>query len=305
MPRWACMAIATGSVACGGGPSAPPPQTVAPAQLVAPAAGPDDVVVAMVGDRRVWGSCVQAQVKRGTKTARAALDECIDFELLGQAAESRGLATDPGVIDDTRSALVRRLLDDWDKTHDANALRAQIDELYKKAGPADIDQPERRGSWHVMVKALKNQASAELDREARELAEQMYAALPARGGLFVSDLEELAKIANPHKLEIVSQAYTPIAENYEGTVPEYKGALFALSEIGQVTPVTKTQYGYHIILMTSLEPAKHVDYKAAEPLLFGIVRASAWKAYLDGLLAQHAIEEHYELLAPPAGEDAP
>jgi len=56
-----------------------------------PPAGPGDAVVATVGGRPVWASCVAAQAARGTRTRRAALGECVDFELLAQAAEARGV----------------------------------------------------------------------------------------------------------------------------------------------------------------------------------------------------------------------
>src|SRR5688500_1194279 len=97
------------AIACGGSksPSAPAPSGPPASFIAAPAR--DDVQVATVNGRPVWGSCVTGQGARGA-TRDEALAQCIDFELLAQAAEARGLAVDPDVVLATRTALVSQLV---------------------------------------------------------------------------------------------------------------------------------------------------------------------------------------------------
>src|SRR4051812_6195816 len=95
--------------ACSTSAQAPPMPVGPPAPLVAPSRGADDVVVATVDGRPVWGSCVTVQATHA-HTKEVALEECIEFELMAQAAEKRGLATDPDVVDATRTALVNQLV---------------------------------------------------------------------------------------------------------------------------------------------------------------------------------------------------
>ena len=65
MSQLSCFAV----LACGGsGPELPPPRPIGPpAAVVGSSAGPDDVVVAQVAGRPVWGSCVATQARRGVE----------------------------------------------------------------------------------------------------------------------------------------------------------------------------------------------------------------------------------------------
>ena len=102
-------ALALCAAACGS--SSPPAQPAGPpAQLVAAPAGASDGVVAHVNGRPVYGSCVSAQAAAHKLDAKGALRECIDFELLAQAAEAKGLALDHDVAYATKTSLVSRVL---------------------------------------------------------------------------------------------------------------------------------------------------------------------------------------------------
>src|SRR5688500_8823834 len=106
MRAWLVFAIACGSSkAPSPVPSGPPASTLAP-----PAK--NDVQIATVNGKPVWGSCVTAQARRAGPgaTREQAVQQCIDFELLAQAADARALATDPEVVLATRTALVSQLV---------------------------------------------------------------------------------------------------------------------------------------------------------------------------------------------------
>src|SRR6185436_9235466 len=114
-----------------------------------PPAGPGDAIVATVDSRPVWGSCVAAQLARGGRSRRAALDECIDFELLAQAAEARGLgrAPDPELERARRAAMVGRLVETGfeDRYRTPADLGATLDRAVDALAD-QLDQPEFRAS---------------------------------------------------------------------------------------------------------------------------------------------------------------
>src|SRR5690348_1474463 len=95
--------------ACGGSSTSKPQAAASgpPAQMTATPATSDDVIVATVNGKPVYGSCVQAQAARGA-TRDVALQECIGFELLAQAAQP--FATDAEVIGETKRALVSQFI---------------------------------------------------------------------------------------------------------------------------------------------------------------------------------------------------
>lgn len=278
-----------------GGSSAPAPQTGGPpaAFVAVPAAG--DVQVASVDGRPVWGGCVADQIARTPSLTRdAALAQCIDLELLALAAEGKQLASDREVVDATRTALVRRLVDAFEaKYPDADSLRTQIDEAFAKAGT--MTRPELRGSTHILV-GVPETASADVDAAARRTAEQIYQRVANQTGMFPAQLHEaIAGIQAPAgtTVEIGDVPRTPKASR--NIAPEYVGALFAISEVGRAALVRTKQFGYHIILLTELEPEATIE----RAQVFAGLRRQLFLQYVNELMKGTTAEIHADLLAPP------
>src|SRR5690349_1737646 len=102
--------VIVGLAACGHS-APPPPPAAAPPTSEAQPDGADDPVVARVDGHPIYGSCVAAQASHLHLDAHAALDQCVAFELLAQAAEAKGLRDDPDVVDTWRREMVRRLIE--------------------------------------------------------------------------------------------------------------------------------------------------------------------------------------------------
>lgn len=275
--------------ACGG--NAPPPiASGPPAPVIAPSAGKDDVIVATVATRPVWGSCVATQMRRGTRTRELALRECIDFELLAQAAESRGLATDREVIEATKTTLVNRLVDDFDASHSVATLRDKIKATYNSATPDALKRPETRDSWHLLVLVPKK-SSADVDAKAHDYAEQIYHSFQNETGLFPADLEAVSK-RPAASLDIKFEHVGPLRVDQPRFAPEYLGGLYAIPEVGRVSSVIKTEFGYHVILLSEVKPGETLDYDRAEPLLFAGMRRQLFAEYVTELMKSANIERH-------------
>ncbi len=226
------------AAACGGGPSSPaeePPRTVAPpvASIIAPRESADDLEVARVNGRPVWGSCVSAQVARGAATREAALDECIRFELLAQAAEQRGLATDPTVIDATRRALVSRevAVDFEDRTQKPADLGERMTK-WLATNSFRMHRPDLRASTYARVNVPKT-ATPDVDAKAKAVSERIAAALANEVGLLPGNLKDVAdRFGQGAGLTLdVSDVKASTRTSLDKA---YADALYAVPEVGRV-----------------------------------------------------------------------
>ncbi|MDB4952923.1 MAG: hypothetical protein JWO36_492 [Myxococcales bacterium] len=265
------IALAMFALAACSGRSVPPPTPIGPpAPIVAPSANADDLSVAQVNGRPVWGSCVTAQAARG-RTRDIALRECIDFELMAQAADARGLATDPDVVDATRTALVNQLVanayedsftkpenfgDKWDRLVERNLFPFKHEEF--------------RASTYVRV-PLGETATPEEDAAAHALADKIAAALASETGMLSPQFVELAGRAAGLPMVKTGEEPKPARwveyADVEPRVPRalyksYADALWAIPEVGRASPAVRTKWGWDIVLFSELEPA--VDTKPDE-----------------------------------------
>jgi hypothetical protein len=239
-------------VACSGGGSST--QTPPPVDLSATSASADDVIVATVAGKPVWGSCVAAQARRGATRERA-LEDCIDFELAAQVAQARGLATDPEVLAATRTALVGTLVarEYEDKHVRPSDFGPMWDQL---AGRVKIryDHDEVRGSAYVRVTLAKTATRAE-DAAARAVVEEIAAALAPERGLVPQHLETLATRIAAGRVKLDVAVVTPY---FAGDLDKpYADALYAIAEVGRTSAAVRTRYGWDVILWNEVLPAIH------------------------------------------------
>jgi len=242
------------AIACGGSKAPPAPAASGPPASFTEAAARDDVQVATVNGRPVWGSCVSAQAARGAARDEA-LAQCIDFELMAQAAEARDLALDRDVVLATRTALVSQLVareyeDKYDAPEDFGVFWTRSIERNK----GRFDHPEARGSAYVRVDVAQNAAPAD-DAAAKRLIDDIHAALANERGLMKPHLEDIAtRVAGTAKLKIA--AVPPDLRN--GRLHDaYAAALFAIPEIGRVSRPVRTPWGWDIVLWDSVVPEVH------------------------------------------------
>jgi len=308
-------------VACGGGSTTPPRAGGPAATVVAQAAGADDAIVAQVNGRPVWGSCVAAQAARGI-AREAALRECVDFELLAQAADAKGLASAPEVTEATRAALVNRVVEvGFEAAHRSpDDVASQIDRVIA-ANPLLMNRPERRGSTYVRFetcgratcikcrpgdqiedacKGKENPPSPELDREAHRLADQVFAELAQQDGLFPQNLIETAeRVAQGSTLRLAHDDFKP--EMRSGIVQPYRDALFGIPEVGKLAAPVHTTWGWDVILWSESQPPKMYTRDEAAREIFPEMRRRLFTRWADQLEKSLGVrvEKHYEQLEEP------
>lgn len=278
-----CFAIA----ACGGS-SGPAPAPATPVVTATPRLTPDDVEVATVNGRTVWSSCVAAQAaaseraERGDGHARRspdsegaperapaqrrtdALDQCIAFELLAQAAEARGLAAAHEVGEATRAAAVDRLIEtDFEQRYRTPADLGAIVDAVMKRNEWRLRVPEMRSSTFARF-LVPGGAPPELDARARALAEQLAGQLAAERGLYGVHLAEAARRIATGDVKLETSDVRPMRR--DDLVVPYGDALYAIPEVGRIGAVARTQWGWDVVLWTGgVEPhARSRDEVIAE-----------------------------------------
>ncbi len=292
-------AIILALVGCGGSPAGgPTPAPPAPTVIATPRLTADDVEVARVNGRPVWSSCVATQAPRigaaanassaapaGDPARRDALDQCIAFELLAQAAEARGLAAAREVADATRTAAVNRLVEtDFEQRYRTpDDMRQAIDVVMK------------RNEWRMHIVQLRastfarfvvpKDAPPELDARAHALADRLAAELAGQTGLYGVHLAEAARrIAAGSDVELTTADVKPTHQ--DDLVEPYARALYAIPEVGRSSPSVRTQWGWDVVLWTGgVEPRERArDELVAE--MFPDLRRHQFQLWVTQLAKQ-------------------
>lgn len=276
--------------ACGGSSSEPTASVVVPS-LVAPRETADDGIVATVNGRPIWGSCVahQAKPRRPVQgdaatppgsEVRDALNECIAFELLAQAAEQREVASTPEVAEARRTAMVDRLI----AMEFEAKVKTMVDLGPRYAALVDknafrMHRPDLRASAYVRID-VPPKASPEVDAKAHATAERIAAALRNETGLFPIDMNAIAdRVAAGAKLSEQVVKLLPA----DGLEKPYSDALFAIPAIGSTAGPIRTSYGWDVILWTGALPKYDVTREVLEQELFPEMRRHYFSEWVDQL----------------------
>lgn len=230
---------------------------------------PDDVVVATVNGKPVYGSCVTAQGPRA-KSREDALDQCIAFELMAQEADARDIGIDSEVAAATRTALVNQLvaLDYEDKYTKPADFGATWNQLYAK-NRIRYDHPEYRASAYVRIDV----PAGVVDDNAHALMNDVAGALKDERGLLPPQFKELAERVVGTRAKL-SYAVVPPYTHISTLELTYADALFAIKEIGRTSPPVRTSWGWDVILFFDVIPEEHPSpEKVAAEMLPEVKRA--------------------------------
>ena len=126
--------------------------------------------------------------------------------------------------------------------------------------------PEKRVARHILIKT-----DGRNDETAKKKIEEIYTQVIKQPALFPA-------LAKQYSEDALSPAQGGLLDPYarEDLDPAFADALFALRP-KEISPVVKSQFGYHIIMLESVQPAQQLalsDVKDA-------VRAAALKDKLN------------------------
>jgi hypothetical protein len=303
-------AAAIAFAACrGGGRAHVATRAIVLPSIEARPASADDAIVAKVDGRPIYGSCVAAQAASLHEDRTRALDDCISFELLAGAAAARGVAHDPDVIDGYRQALVGRFLDVAfrDKYRTFTDLPASLRDPAFASLQWRMHRPEYR--YSVYVRAVVGEKATPADEQAAHaLMDQIYARVAGKKDLFPADLFAIAReVAGPRPIEMLTSPYgTGINGPGDQT---YTRPLFALDAIGEVTPPSRTTWGWDLILWTDTMPALETSAEDLRAWMFPDLRRAWFERWIDELAraddADIVIDETRLKTMVPPDDDEP
>lgn len=99
--------------------------------------------------------------------------------------------------------------------------------------------------------------------------------------------EDFAELARKYSIDPNAKASGgEIGFHPKGTlVPEYEAAAFKLKKVGQISPITKTQFGYHIIKLEGMKPPTYVPFEEVKDFIKQKIGQEKQKELFDKYVA--------------------
>jgi hypothetical protein len=259
---------------------------------VAPA--PDtDVVVATVDGRPIRASDVALQAGAKGVTAKQALDDLVDAEVLAGEARKKAVKPDADAMAEVRDAMVRALLKgtfERETTPDTVPQRS-VERFYQRK-KGDYDHDVLVHVLHILTptRGLSDEKKAEAKKTAEALAVRARA---------VKSADEFRALATKEqKLEDITTERVGWTERAFS-----EGAFTQLKKPGDVSGVIATSYGYHVLYLVEYQPAQHKSLAETAPsiraLLFPAWRTQHFLDWTAELQRRHQVVVHAEKLGAP------
>ncbi len=244
--------------------SGPPPAAAAAEDaVVARVQGPRGPIVITAARLRVF---VAARPDVAVETA---LQDLVDFELLAAEARAKGLAEGHEVKHARAQAMVTRYLVEvfesrWSPD---NLPPEEVKAAYERVKRAFV-HPELRDANHILVSEnLKRPADPAQDARAKALAQKIYDAiaadLPVDGQAFLGRATPFLGEAEAVGLRIEPQALRRFA--FRGRyAPGFTSPVFGVETAGTLMAPFPTKFGYHVVWLNEIIPARNDGFAAAE-----------------------------------------
>jgi peptidyl-prolyl cis-trans isomerase C len=278
-------------ILCACARQAPAPQDRLPT-LPAP---PETEVVATVNGQPITIADVTAQARATGKAPKEALEDLVRAEALVQVADQRGLAGDPEVRRRAREEMTRRYLNDTfekEVTPETAVTTADIRKAYQQAS-GRLVHPLLKEVDHILVKSARAD-----DKAAALAAEIRQRALATRSADdFNKVTEQLRDAAKAAGFDLLNERVVTARQGW--TVEEFAKASFEL-KVGEISPVTRTSFGYHVIRLQREIPAENVTIEQATPRiredLYPKARAREFQRWVERLAMKHQVTLYPERL---------
>ncbi|NNE17001.1 MAG: peptidyl-prolyl cis-trans isomerase [Myxococcales bacterium] len=211
--------------------------------------------VARVGGRSIGSAEVEALAAAEATDSRDALQRLIDQELLAQEAGRLGFTVDRDGERTIERLMVRSMLHEMEKHNTPESIsEKELREDYAMHEDK-FRVPERRRTWHILVKAKGSEAEA----------------------LAASILGELHRAKDPHTvferyadgapqgigLDVLAEELPPLTEQ-AGLEKSYKNAIFTAKSTGPLKKLVETSYGWHAIVVAEILPAEQLSISDVE-----------------------------------------
>jgi peptidyl-prolyl cis-trans isomerase C len=302
-----CAAVATAAALAADGP--------------VPGSLPADTVIATQSGTKVTFGDVDAFAARieanqrptffnSPKRIEALVSNLLVTRQLANEAEKEGLEKDPGVQAQIRIATEEIL------------SKARIDQLRSSIKLPDFDKlakeeyighrekyviPGRLNVEHVLIMTDKHS-----DEEAKSIAEDVRKQAVANPGQFEALVEKYSE--DPSKAQNHGLMADAASKRY---VPQFSAAAQALKIPGEISPVVKTKFGYHVLKLVTRTSDTPQTFEAVKASIVDQLRTDyinkQLSTHTDGLRNAHidanpeyiaSLRDRYGAAPTPADVDA-
>lgn len=249
-----------------------------------------DTVVAKRGDAVVTMLDIDAKLQRVPPRMRAnvmnnpkRIEELIDGLLVNRqlALEAHAEKLDQGEVFEravqlqTEGLLAEMRLADYREKLDIGDL----EELARERYQVNPDAYAVRGvasARHILV-----DTKTRSDDEAKALADEIHAKAIAG-----ADFESLVMQYSDDPSKSANKGLIPNADS-DSMAPEFAAAVKALTKVGEISPVVKTSFGYHVIELASRTPSRSRSFDEAKAEIMAEIdqsmRATRLQTHIDEL----------------------
>ncbi len=159
---------------------------------------------------------------------------------------------------------------------------------YYDANKEQIKEPEKFRARHILV---------DTEKEAKDILTHLKAG------------EDFATLAKEKSKDPSKEKGGDLGFFSKGQlIPEFEQAALAL-EVGRISGVVKTKFGYHIIKLEEKQPAKERTLEEAKDsirqMLLSAKQKECFEALLKDLRAKNKVVIHKEVLQPPLNNQQP
>ena len=140
---------------------------------------------------------------------------------------------------------------DLDSVKKAVNVSEQDLRTYYEQNAATLGTPEERRASHILIAAPKDAPAAEREK-AKAKAEALLAEVRAAPKQFA----EIAKKNSSDDVSAPSGGDLGWFQQQKGTDPAIAQATFKLAKVGDISDLVQSDFGYHIIELTGIKPAK-------------------------------------------------
>lgn len=231
--------------------------------------------VAMIDATPISGESLAKALQNSTVGSKAALDELIDVRLLGLFAENGGLEVGRLHVV-RRSVLARVLLErvEVESSRPSIPTDTEVEAMTERRW-IEIDRPEAVQTCHVVVhsRGLSDAAGLAL---AERLADALHPltqcakfierakALPAGGATVTAEM--LPPVTIDGRTLVLDGNQIPIDEGEPFDI-DFARAAHQLRAIGNQSGIVRTQFGWHIILLSGRIASRRLPIEERRRLL--------------------------------------
>lgn len=222
------------------------------------------------------------------------------FELLAAEAVSRGLQSDPEVVETAKKVMVQKLIRKELDEKPTPVIDSEVADFYEKH-KSDYVSPEKvRVSFLFLSAAPSSPDRADKKKKADETLTQLKALPPMDYAAFAKVVKEVSE-DEATKNSGGDLQYLPVDELAARLGKEAAAAADALKQVGELSGVVESERGFYILKLQSRQAALNLALDQVKTQVQSRIlaerRTKAFAQLLDSLKAKARFQLHDAALA--------